>query len=78
MATSELFFSQNLATLVQFFHKNPFYELHWIRPPKKKTQFRAMLDCYRRNSQFYYIIYLEIGMDIEPQIVITGQKHSFV
>jgi hypothetical protein len=37
-----------------------------------------MLDCYRRNSQFYYIIYLEIGMDIEPQIVITGQKHSFV
>jgi hypothetical protein len=72
MATSELFFSQNLATLVQFFHKNPFYELHWIRPPKKKTQFRAMLDCYRRNSQ------LEIGMDIEPQIVVTGQKLSFV
>jgi hypothetical protein len=35
MATSELFFSQNLATLVQIFHKNPFYELHWISPPKK-------------------------------------------
>ncbi len=45
---------------------------------KKKTQFRAMLYCYRRNSQFFYIIYLEIGMDFEPQIVVTGQKYSLV
>jgi hypothetical protein len=37
-----------------------------------------MFDSYRRNSQFFYIIYLEIGMDFEPQIVVTGQKHSFV
>jgi hypothetical protein len=44
MATSELFFSQNLATLVQFFHKNPFCELQWISPKEKITQFRAMLD----------------------------------
>jgi len=77
MTTSELFFSQNLATLVQIFHKNPFYELQWISH-KKKIQFRAMLDCYRRNSQFFYNIYSEIGMDFEPQIVVTGQKHSLV
>jgi hypothetical protein len=37
-----------------------------------------MLDCYRRNSQFFYNIYSEIGMDFEPQIVVTGQKHSLV
>jgi hypothetical protein len=38
MATSELFFSQNLATLVQFFHKNPFYELQWISHKKHSSE----------------------------------------
>jgi hypothetical protein len=79
MTTSELFFSQNVATLATNFSQKSFLWVALDFPPQQnKTQFRAMFDCYRRNSQFFYIIYLEIGMDFEPQIVVTGQKHSFM